>query len=83
MRGYPCDTRMVRKTQRHVAAVPSVSLPLFRLGEASRSEPCYRRVNGRMPGTVTGQSAILQERPPARGAGNTDRISVEEAFGAK
>jgi hypothetical protein len=36
-----------------------------------------------MPGTATGLSAILQERPPARAAGNTDRNSVEEAFGAK
>ncbi len=63
--------------------IRQMSRPSFRIGEASRIEPCYRRVNGRMPGTATGQSAILQERPPARAAGNTDRISVEEAFGAK
>jgi hypothetical protein len=74
---------MMLMDQRHVAADPPVSRPSFPIGEASWIEPCYRRVNGRMPGTATGQSAILQERPPARAAGNTDRNSVEEAFGAK
>ncbi len=74
---------MMRKDQRQVAADSAENRPAFRIGEASGIKPCYRRVNGRMPGTATGQSAILWERPSARAAGNTDRISVEEAFGAK